>query len=374
MKLKKSEKSLPQFSGQTIKKLFLLLSLFSIFSSVFAQYNFQINATVSNDLDGAAVLLETTSYNIDSPRTTTYSNYIKKNVFHFNGLLSNPCAGAMIKITKGGKVYYRYFVLDSGTHTFNLKPIKTFLSMKGIDNTNNYLWNTSVSIRAEKGPTRIGLLKCLDLAKSHPNDFYSLVLLSTISNQSFFLSPDEILSVQKQLNPIIQASSLSQSLTQKMIRTSAIQKGKILPPFNLISTANTSISSDTLKSRFFIIGFGATWCLPCKENIPVIKKIHETYKSTGLSVSYINLDSNFTKWKGIINKYQIEHWINMTDTVSMNHSAITKQFAITAIPFYLVVDRQMKIVYNSYEEHDLNLSVLQARLHELNQKNWIELW
>src|SRR5215469_2955799 len=66
--------------------------------------------------------------------------------------------------------------------------------------------------------------------------------------------------------------------------------GSRLPEFTVKDLQGHTISSDDLKGKVIIIDFWATWCGPCKQEMPGYQKLLDRYKSQGLVI--IGLKSN----------------------------------------------------------------------------------
>jgi thiol-disulfide isomerase/thioredoxin len=63
------------------------------------------------------------------------------------------------------------------------------------------------------------------------------------------------------------------------------------------------ITLSKFKGQYVIIDFWASWCPPCIENIPYIKKLKEDYKNDSLQILSYSVDTDGKKWKAAIRKY-----------------------------------------------------------------------
>ena len=61
------------------------------------------------------------------------------------------------------------------------------------------------------------------------------------------------------------------------------------PPFELQTVDGTSLDLQTLRGHPLLINFWATWCEPCKVEIPSLQTVYDTYKDRGLRIIAINL-------------------------------------------------------------------------------------
>jgi thiol-disulfide isomerase/thioredoxin len=130
--------------------------------------------------------------------------------------------------------------------------------------------------------------------------------------------------------------------------------------FTMADTAKKMISSKdiTLKSKYTFIDFWASWCIPCRAQGRELIPIYETYKSEGLSVIGISLDTSPVAWKKAIatDKYT---WTNVSDLKGFE-SELVKKYGITAIPRNFLIDAKGNIVAK-----DLHGKDLKSKLEEL---------
>ena len=73
--------------------------------------------------------------------------------------------------------------------------------------------------------------------------------------------------------------------------------------------------------------FWATWCGPCRKELPVLAELYEKYKDQGLIVVGINVDTDPRKVKAFLKQIPLPF-----DVVLDTDSAIHKQFDATSVP------------------------------------------
>jgi peroxiredoxin len=70
--------------------------------------------------------------------------------------------------------------------------------------------------------------------------------------------------------------------------TSAPQKGFLAPDFTLKATDGKTYTLSELRGQAVIINLWATWCPPCRAEMPAIQKLYDEYKDQGLVVLAVN--------------------------------------------------------------------------------------
>ncbi|AAC06493.1 TlpA disulfide reductase family protein [Aquifex aeolicus] len=72
--------------------------------------------------------------------------------------------------------------------------------------------------------------------------------------------------------------------------TITTQKGQKIPNVTLTTPDGKKVSIEEFKGKVLLINFWATWCPPCKEEIPMFKEIYEKYRDRGFEILAINMD------------------------------------------------------------------------------------
>ncbi|NML21205.1 TlpA family protein disulfide reductase [Pseudoflavitalea sp. G-6-1-2] len=102
------------------------------------------------------------------------------------------------------------------------------------------------------------------------------------------------------------------------------------------------VSMQSLKGKVVLIDVWATWCGPCKAEIPHLKKLEEEMKGTDVQIVSISVDEekDKEKWKEMIKKENL----GGMQLFATGWSDITKYYKINGIPRFMVFDRKGNIV------------------------------
>lgn len=125
--------------------------------------------------------------------------------------------------------------------------------------------------------------------------------------------------------------------------------GKSAPAFTLADLQGNKVSLSSYKGRPLVVDFWATWCGPCKVEIPWFEKLHDQYASQGLEiigVSTDDLDKDdpaklFTEKRDIADFVAKMH---MNYPILLGADAVEDQWGIDAMPTTFFIDRNGKIV------------------------------
>lgn len=99
----------------------------------------------------------------------------------------------------------------------------------------------------------------------------------------------------------------------------------------------------TSKNKITYVDFWASWCAPCRAEMPDSKKLREEYAVKGVNFVYISTDENAAEWDKANKK------IGLPDNMSFllpnpSESPLKKQFKINAIPRYMLIDKNGKVI------------------------------
>lgn len=103
-----------------------------------------------------------------------------------------------------------------------------------------------------------------------------------------------------------------------------------------------SIMEEIRKNKVTIIDFWASWCGPCRQEMPIMVEMYDKFKDSGLGIVGISLDQDKDDWMMAIDRLGIK-WPQMSDLKGWDNAA-AQQFNITGIPHTIVVDNTGKIL------------------------------
>ncbi len=106
------------------------------------------------------------------------------------------------------------------------------------------------------------------------------------------------------------------------------------------------ITLGSLRGRYVLLDFWATWCAPCVADLPAVAKLHETYKSNErFTLLGVNLDDEPSSAKPILERAGAG-WTqgSLGDNRSERDEVLTR-YALSAVPCYILIGPDGKIVH-----------------------------
>jgi thiol-disulfide isomerase/thioredoxin len=114
-----------------------------------------------------------------------------------------------------------------------------------------------------------------------------------------------------------------------------LARARMAPPFEVTTMDGQKLSMDELQGKVVLMDFWATWCQPCREALPHIRKIADKFHDEPLIVLSVNVDNDENKWKSFVAENHMT-WSQYFDAGF--GGPIAKMFDVHAIPHTFTID------------------------------------
>ena len=120
----------------------------------------------------------------------------------------------------------------------------------------------------------------------------------------------------------------------------AVEPEQLVPDFTLKGMDGKNLRLEELRGQVVLINFWASWCGPCRQEMPILQKIHERYEPLGFTVLGVNVDEQQDKARRIVDRLKLDFPL-LLDTAQ----SVSEAYEVNAMPFTVLVDRNGKISY-----------------------------
>lgn len=116
--------------------------------------------------------------------------------------------------------------------------------------------------------------------------------------------------------------------------------GHVAPTFTRTDLAGHEFDLRSLRGRVVLIDFWATWCTPCRGELPHLRHVAEAFASKPFSLVSISLDNDVEKARGMIEKENLA-WVHLCD--GGWDSELATLYHVTGIPQTFLLDQAGRI-------------------------------
>ena len=132
------------------------------------------------------------------------------------------------------------------------------------------------------------------------------------------------------------------------------------PGFQLSGRGGKSIDLSQFKGQVVMINFWATWCEPCRKEMPLLEDIYKKYKPMGFTLIGVNVEPKTGDPEGWLSKLPKPVTFPVAFDVD---SKVSKLYKVKGMPTTVFIDRKGNVreVHISYKAGDENMYLSQIR-------------
>ena len=121
------------------------------------------------------------------------------------------------------------------------------------------------------------------------------------------------------------------------------------PNFTLKSITGKNMKLSEMTGNVVLINFWASWCGPCREEMPLLNALHKKYEPLGFTVLGVNVEEHTDKARGFLNDFPVDFPVLLD-----NKNQVSQLYNVVAMPTTVVVDRDgnMRFLHKGYKPGD----------------------
>lgn len=112
------------------------------------------------------------------------------------------------------------------------------------------------------------------------------------------------------------------------------------PDFTLQNLSGGNLRLEEYRGQVVLINFWASWCGPCRQEMPLLDRLHHRYEDTGFAVLGVNVEGEIEPAREIVDK------TNVTFPILIDEAQqVSQMYNLQAMPSTVVIDRDGVIRY-----------------------------
>ncbi|MCU7905490.1 MAG: TlpA family protein disulfide reductase [Candidatus Thiodiazotropha sp. (ex Epidulcina cf. delphinae)] len=118
------------------------------------------------------------------------------------------------------------------------------------------------------------------------------------------------------------------------------------PDFTLKSRSGENIKLSELRGQVVMVNFWASWCGPCRQEMPLLQQLYERYQSMGFTLLGVNVDEERAAADKMLRDIPVSFPILYDDK-----SRVSKGYRVKAMPSTFMIDRdgQVRYLHKGYQ-------------------------
>ncbi|MCF8294587.1 MAG: TlpA family protein disulfide reductase [Bacteroidales bacterium] len=126
----------------------------------------------------------------------------------------------------------------------------------------------------------------------------------------------------------------------------SLMPGQEAPSWEAHTLSGELVKSGDFLGKYLYIDIWATWCGPCRREIPSLKELVETYKGRNLAIVSVSVDKDKEAWEKMVSE---DNYGTQLFAEGAFNSDLAIKYKVNAIPRFLLIDPQGKIIHVSTE-------------------------
>lgn len=185
-----------------------------------------------------------------------------------------------------------------------------------------------------------------------PENRDSKMLAVIVGNHYGGASVDVLEKLISQFGAGVQESYPILKMKKRIAQVKASAVGSMAPEFELKDLEGNLVKLSSFRGKYVLIDFWASWCGPCRKEIPNIKQVYNSFADKGLVVIGVSVDQNDQEWRQAVKEEQVQY-LQLSDIEGITW----KLYNFNGIPFITLISPEGVILERSLRGVELRRKV-----------------
>ena len=277
-------------------------------------------------------------------RSESYQDfYLEKGKYKVSG--TNSMADAVITGTQAQADYLEYERVVGIPHNEYKALVPAYMKARSAKDTAE-VSRLSDQLKPIMARIEAGLEGFIS---SHPDSYVALD--AVMDNRTMVIDPATFDKYYTPFSKRVMASFTGRKLTAKYDKAKNIAVGKSVD-FTLPDEKGNEFKLSSLKGKYVLVDFWASWCVPCRAENPHLLKAYNQLKAKGFEIVSVSLDETRATWLNAV-KHDGMPWIQVSDLKGFKTELAVK-YGITAIPQNFLISPEGVIVAKDLRGEQVN--------------------
>ncbi len=114
----------------------------------------------------------------------------------------------------------------------------------------------------------------------------------------------------------------------------------LAPDFSLKSSSGKNLKLSEYRGDVVMINFWASWCGPCRQEMPLLEDLYKEYEPLGFTILGVNVEEDSSKAENLLKQIPVSFPVLFDNT-----SKVSKLYDVVAMPSTVLVDRDGNVRY-----------------------------
>jgi peroxiredoxin len=128
------------------------------------------------------------------------------------------------------------------------------------------------------------------------------------------------------------------------------QIGKKAAEFSLPAVSGENLALQSLRGKVVLLNFWATWCGPCREELPELARVQEKFRQRGFAVVTVTVDNDLENIRSFLKKYAVK-----LQALWDRRKKVAEAYAVEKMPSSYIIDRSgvIRFIHRGYRPEEL---------------------